>query len=374
MKKIFLVVNVDWFFLSHRLPIALAALQQGYEVTIISKDTGRKSEVESYGLRFVDFPFERSGTNPLHEIGCIWRLFQLYRKYKPDIIHHITLKVNLLGCFAAKLAKRKNAVNAISGFGYNFTDGRNGIKQKIIRATMKMAFKSPCFHFIFQNPDDVDQFSQLQFTPKENIHLIKGAGVDLQQFAFTKAMQKEKVRIVLPARMLKDKGVFEFIEAAKKIKEHVADKAEFILVGDCDTLNLAGIQEDELKQALDIPYIQWIGFQKNMFSVLKESDIVVLPSYREGLPKSLIEACAVGRPVITTDTQGCRECVIDGWNGFLVPVKDTEILSQKMKILIDNREQRKSMGENSRLLAEREFSIHSVIAKHLKIYNDILQQ
>ena len=372
--KFFLVVNVDWFFLSHRLPVAFAAKEKGYDVTILTKNTGKKQEIESYGLQFIDIDFERSGANPLKEIKCILSLIKLYKKEKPNVIHNITLKAALLSSIAAKLTGHKRVINAISGFGYNFTEDRNGFKQKIIKQMMSFAFKSRYFHFIFQNPDDIQQFKKLNFVLENNINLIKGSGVDLDKFTFEKEELKKKVRLILPARMLKDKGVLEFIEAAKKIKERCVDKAEFILAGDCDTINLAGISEEELKKVLDFPYIQWVGFQKYMFQVLKGSDIVVLPSYREGLPKSLIEACAVGRPIITTDTQGCRECVVDDWNGYLVPVKDIEILPQKMEFLINNKEKREIMGKNSRLLAEREFSIGKVIEKHLNIYETILQQ
>ena len=207
----------------------------------------------------------------------------------------------------------------------------------------------------------------------DRIHLIKGSGVDLNQFAFSEEMVKEKVRIILPSRMLFDKGVVEFITAAEKIKARVFNKAEFILVGDCDTINLAGILEDQLKKMTDYPYIQWIGFQQNIYQIMQEADIVVLPSYREGLPKSLIEAAAVGRPIITTDTQGCRECVIEDYNGYLVPVKDTELLSRRMETLINDPVKRKKMGKNSRLLAEREFSIDKVVKAHLAIYDTLLQ-
>jgi glycosyltransferase involved in cell wall biosynthesis len=374
MKKLFIVVNVDYFLLSHRLPIALAALRQGYEVTIITKNTGKRKEIESHGLRFINLPFERSGRNPLHEIGCIRHLFKLYRKHKPDIIHHVTLKASLLGCIAAKLAKRKNVVSAISGFGYNFTNKRNGTTQKIIRTLMKLAFRSEHFHYIFQNPDDIDQFKRLRFTPDVNIHLIKGSGVDLTQFSFEPDVIKEKVSFLLPARMLIDKGIIEFMNAAKKIKDRNFLKAEFILAGACDTINLAGIPEDALETMTDLPYIRWIGYQEDMFQVIKYADVIVLPSYREGLPKSLIEACAVGRPIITTDTQGCRECVINGYNGYLIPVKDTDLLAQRMEKLINDKEMRSIMGSNSRKLAEKEFSIENVIAKHFEIYGILINR
>lgn len=373
-KTICIVVNIDWFFLSHRLPIALAAKERGYAVVILTKDTGRKNEIESRGLGFVDIPFERSGTNPLHEIKCIYLLYKYFRQRRPDIIHQVTLKAALLGSVAAKFARVHSVVNAISGFGYNFTEGRNGIRQKIIKGMMQLAFKSKSFNYIFQNPDDVQDFSSLNFVPSHHIHLIKGSGVDLSVFTYNPEVTKEIVRLVLPARMLFDKGVVEFIHAAKKIKEVVSAKAEFLLVGDCDTTNLAGIAEEALRQMEDEIYIRWCGFQKDMFEVVKNADIVVLPSYREGLPKSLIEACAVGRPIITTDTQGCRECVVDGYNGFLVPVKNVEQLADKMKVLILDQELRAEMGRNSRLLAEKEFSITSVVEKHLAIYKELAEK
>ncbi|MDR2951261.1 MAG: glycosyltransferase family 4 protein [Prevotella sp.] len=373
-QKLFIIVNIDWFFLSHRLPIALVAKDNGYDVTIVAKDTGRKEEIEQHGLKFINIPFDRSGSNPLYELKCIFLLRKIYKKSKPDIIHHVTLKASLLGSIAAKLSRKRNVINAISGFGYNFTNEREGIKQKIIKHMMKLAFKSKYFHYIFQNPDDVEDFSKLNFVPDNHIHLIKGSGVDLNKFIYQKEVIKEKVRIILPARMLYDKGIIEFIKAAKILKKEMFTKAEFILIGDCDTQNLAGINEQVLEKQMDLPYLKWTGFEKNIFSALKNADIVVLPSYREGLPKSLIEACAVGRPIVTTDTQGCRECVKENYNGFLVPVKDYKILSQKIEMLINDAQMREKMGENSRNLAEKEFSIKSVVQKHLKIYTEIVKQ
>ncbi len=371
---IFFVVNVDWFFLSHRLPVALAALNEGYDVTIVSKDTGHKDEILSYGLEFIDIPFKRSGSSPFCELKCIYKLSVLYKKKKPNIIHHVTLKASLLGCIAAKIAKERNVINAISGFGYNFTEERNGLRQKIIKYIMKIAFKCDYFHYILQNPDDIKQISDFKFTKNNHIHLIKGSGVDLNKFIYSEEILKDKIQILLLARMLYDKGIIEFIEAANKMKERVKSIAEFLLAGNCDTDNLSGISEQELIQLTDGKYIKWIGFQIDIFSLLKKVDIVVLPSYREGLPKSLIEACAVGRPIVTTDTQGCRECVIEGYNGYLVPVKDSDILTEKIEMLINDARKRKQMGLNSRELAEKEFSIDSVVKNHLKIYNMIIER
>lgn len=369
--KLFFVANVDWFFMSHRLPLALEALKEGDKVWLLTADTGRKQEIEALGIRFLTIPFKRSGRNPLHELRCLWLLCKYYRRYRPDVIHHITLKAALLGSLAAKLTFSRGVVNAISGLGYNFTDGRDGLLQKIVRLLIRTAFRSRRFSFILQNPDDVKTIRELYLVPPSHIHLIKGSGVDLNVFSYMPPYPKEKLHVLFPARILLDKGVIEFIEAAKSIREEAKGKVLFILAGDCDRENLAVLREENLLPLLEQGYIEWIGFQKNMLPVYQQSDIVVLPSYREGLPKSLIEACAVGRPVVTTDVPGCRECVREGWNGFLVPAKDSGALVKSLLQLIKDGELRELFGQNSRKLAEQEFSLTAVIEKHREIYTEL---
>jgi len=373
MKKLFIVVNVDWFFLSHRLPIALAAKGQGYEVTIVTANTGCKEEIESYGLSFIEVPFERSGTNFVHELKCIRLLRKLYRKHKPDVIHHVSLKACLLGSLAAKIVGHKNVVNAISGLGYNFTEDRGGLVQQITRGMISVAFKSKTFRFILQNHDDVDLISKLKLVPPENIVLIKGSGVDLNLYAYTELPKIDKMQFLFPARMLYDKGLNELIEAANILKSKIADKAEFILAGDCDLENLSAIKPNELQKKVDNDYIKWIGFQKNMIPVYQQASVVVLPSYREGLPKSLIETCAIGRPIITTNVPGCRECVIDGYNGRLIDVKNTEALASAILEFVDNKHPMEQYSKNSRSIAEKEFSIENVINKTIEVYHKFEQ-
>lgn len=370
--KLFFVANVDWFFMSHRLPLALEALKEGDKVWLLTADTGRKQEIEALGIRFLTIPFKRSGRNPLHELRCLWLLCKYYRRYRPDVIHHITLKAALLGSLAAKLTFSRGVVNAISGLGYNFTDGRNGVLQKIVRLLVRTAFRSRRFSFILQNPDDVKMILEFHLVPPSHIHLIKGSGVDLDVFSYMPPYPKEKLHVLFPARILLDKGVMEFIEAAKSIWDEVKGKALFVLAGDCDRENLAVLREENLLPLLEPGYMEWIGFQKDMLPVYQESDIVVLPSYREGLPKSLIEACAVGRPVVTTNVPGCRECVRDGWNGFLVPAKDSGALAKALLQLIKDGELRELLGRNARKLAEQEFSLTTVVEKHREIYTELV--
>jgi glycosyltransferase involved in cell wall biosynthesis len=372
-KKLFIIVNVDWFFLSHRLPIAIAAKNAGFDVTIVSSDSGRSSEIESHGLKFINAPFTRSGTNVFQELSLISFLKKLYAQHQPDIVHHVTLKPSIYGSIAARKSGVKNVVNAISGLGYNFTAGRKGIKQRILNLLLKYSFKQGGLKFIFQNPDDVNIFLDLGLIKNKNqIHIIKGSGVDLNKFAFSTAPSKHKINVLLPARMLYDKGVIEFIKAAQHLKDKYQGKVCFNLAGSTDLHNPTAITENELNALLSPLYLNWIGFQNKMAMVLADHDIVVLPSYREGLPKSLIEACAIGRPIITTDAPGCRECVKDNYNGFLVPVKDHVLLAQRIDQLIADPELRARMGKNSRAYAEKNFSIENVVQQTLGIYYQLL--
>jgi glycosyltransferase involved in cell wall biosynthesis len=372
-KKIVFVVNVDWFFISHRLPLAIHAKEKGFDVYLLTHNTGRKDEIESKGIHFIEIPFERSGRNPFHELKCIYLLIKNYKNVKPNIIHHITLKAALLGSIAAKISNNYNVINAISGLGYNFTDSRNGIFQKILKFLIKLSFKSKRFFFILQNPDDIKMMKSLNLTDESHYCLIKGSGVNLQEYAFSDFFEKTILNVVFPARILLDKGVLEFIKAATLLETKYKGKVIFKLAGSCDKDNLAGLSESQLKKYLIPNYIEWIGFQKDMIPIYRESDIVVLPSYREGLPKSLIEACAIGRPIVTTDVPGCKECVIEGKNGFLVPAKDCESLSCAIEKLIEQPRLRIDFSLESRKLAEREFSIENVINKTFSIYDSILK-
>jgi len=179
VKRFLFVVNIDWFFLSHRLPLAIEAIKNGYEVYLLTANTGKKEEIICYGINFIEIPFERSGKNFFYELKCIYLLVNYYKKLNPDIIHHVTLKAALLGSIAAKISGFKCVINAISGLGYNFTDGRNGLLQKMVRLMMKKAFKSNYFYFILQNPDDIQLMRDMKFVPENHYKLIKGSGVDL---------------------------------------------------------------------------------------------------------------------------------------------------------------------------------------------------
>ena len=372
MKTLLMVANVDWFFISHRLVIAQQALRKGWKVYVAAEDTGRANEIGEDGITFIDFKFSRSGTNPLNEISTLREFRKLYRQIKPDVVHHITLKPVIYGSLIAKMLNVKGVVNAVSGLGYNFTSGRQGVVAKMMIGMMRYGFKRDNLTVIFQNGDDQKELTNLGVVqPNNRVVRIKGSGVDLEKFKQAKLPSFEKIKVLLPSRMLWDKGVKELREASEILKDRNKDKVQFILAGMADEDNKAGVPASYLNDWQDGEYVKWIGYQKDMMQVYNDSHIVVLPSYREGMPKTLIEACAVGRAIITTDAIGCRECVDEGVNGLKIPVYNIQELATALETLFENHDMIKKMGEASRKKAEAEFDVKNVVAKHMEIYEEL---
>ncbi len=371
--KILFVANVDWFFISHRLVIAEEAKKNGFEVIVAAKDTGRSQEIIDKGIQFINLSFSRSGTNLIKEFITLIKVYKIYYKLKPDIVHHITLKPVIYGSLIAKILKIKGVVNAISGLGYNFTDGRKSIVQKVMLSIMKYGFNRNNLVIIFQNENDQKELTELSLIhPSNSIVRIKGSGVDLEKFYESPFPSFGRIKILLPIRMLWDKGVKELRDASDILKEKYSDKVQFILSGLADEDNKAGVPASYLNDWQDGNFVKWIGYQKNILEVYQDSHIVVLPSYREGMPKSLIEACAIGRAIVTTDAIGCRECVDEGINGYKVSVYSSQELANALEQLINNHAMIKVMGHNSRIKSEKEFNVSNVIRIHLETYNKLL--
>lgn len=371
--KILFVTNVDWFFISHRLVIAEEAKKKGYEVIVAAQDTGRSQEIRDKGIKFINLSFSRSGTNPFIEFKTIINFFILYKKINPDIVHHITLKPVIYGSIIAKILRIRGVVNAISGLGYNFTKGRESLIQKAMLYIMKFGFRRKNLVIIFQNENDQEELVTLGIINSFNeIRRIKGSGVDLEMYCESPFPDFNIIKILFPSRMLWDKGVKELREASNILKEKYSNMVHFVLSGLADEDNKAGVTPSYMKDWEDGTFISWIGYQKNMVEVYKNSHIVVLPSYREGMPKSLIEACAIGRAIVTTNAIGCKETVDEGVNGFKVSVANSRDLSNALEKLINNHDLIKQMGHNSRAKAEREFDVKNVVEQHLEIYNSLL--
>ena len=372
MKKLFIVVNVDWFFLSHRKDIALAAQNAGWDVTIVTADTGKLKDIASLGLKVIDLPMSRSGMNILQELGTLNFLRKLYKREKPDVVHHVGMKTILWGTLAAKFTRVNGVVNAISGLGGFFAEDNKGMMARVMPKVLKFSHNRKNLLCIFQNDEDKGLYVKNGIIKPEQARYIKGSGVHLDEFCYTPEPEGGKIRVILTARMIVEKGVFILTEAAEKLRPRYGDKAEFLLVGGIDD-HPGAITEEQLDKVCDGSYIQWLGYRTDVKELLQSSHIVAFPSYyMEGLPKSLIEADAIGRPVITCNSVGCKEAVIDGYNGYLIPTRNADALVEKLDILLSDAALRQEMGRNSRKYAEEYFSIDVVIERHLKIYNELI--
>lgn len=375
MKKLFIVVNVDYFFLSHRKDIALRALKEGFDVTIIAEDTGKSKEIESLGLHFINLPINKTGTNIFQELKTFRFLYSLFKKERPEIVHLVGLKTILWGGLAAKLVKVKGLVTAVSGLGVMFSPEYNKkLMPKAILKVLRFIHNRKNTYCVFHNTDDIDLFIKNKIIDSKYCIRTMGSGIDLNQYKYKEEPKSDKLRVLFTARMVEDKGVLVLIEAANILRDKYQGKVEFLLCGGLETNPLA-VSKEKLNELCDGDYIQWLGKRSDVKELLESSHIFAFPSYyKEGLPKSCIEAAAIGRPIITCDSVGCRDTVVDGETGFLVPIKDSKTVAEKLDILFEDTELRKTMGIKSRKYAEDKFSIEDVIQVHLDIYNKFLEE
>ncbi|MDR3449213.1 MAG: glycosyltransferase family 4 protein [Alphaproteobacteria bacterium] len=370
MKKLLYLVSEDWFFCSHFIERAAAALAAGYDVTVMTHLTAPNSEaaIRARGLKLVPFGLDRGSTNPFKEIAVIGQVYRAYRAIKPDIVHHVAMKPVLYGTIAALLAGVPAIVNAPVGMGYIFSS--YALRAQILRVPLKVGLwillNPRRSKVIFENEDDLNRLTLKSYVAAKDAVLIRGAGIDLGKYAVKPEPQGVPV-VILVARMLRDKGVVEFVEAARMLRARGV-KARFLLVGAPDALNHAAISEDMLRGWHREGVVEWLGQRREIPELLQASAIACLPSYREGLPKSLLEALSCGRPVVTTDVEGCRETVTDGLNGFVVPAKNAQALADALQKLIDNPALRQQMGHEGRRRAETEFSQQRIIDETLQVY------
>lgn len=365
--KLLFIVTEDWYFVSHRLPLAVAAQAAGYEVAVATRAGSQADVIRNAGIRLIPFAMSRRGGNPFAEVMALWRL---YRLEKPDLVHHVALKPVMFGALAAWLTRVPAQVYAVAGLGWLFTSSRGVVRmvRPALRWTLARLLNRPHSLTVVQNPED-QALLERSGVSATRLRLIRGAGVDLQIF-YPVAPAPEPVCIVLAARMLWDKGVGEFVEAARRLAEAGA-KARFLLVGAPDPANPASVPESTLRSWHGQHGVEWLGQRDDIPAVLQAAHIACLPSYREGLPKSLLEAAACGLPIVTTNAPGCREVVRDGVNGLLVPVRDAVALAKALEKLINDAALRRRMGEQSRLLAESEFGQEAIIAQTLAVYREV---
>jgi glycosyltransferase involved in cell wall biosynthesis len=374
-QKLLFVVNVAWFFRSHRLPIAVAARKSGYEVHVAcsAHDRAAVEAIVEAGCFLHDVPFSRGKLNLVREISTLAALARLYRTIKPSVVHHVTIKPVLYGSLMAHLFRVPAMVNAISGLGHTFSStGRfAGIRRTLVRCLYRMLLAGRNSRVILQNPNDLQEFVARGIVPLERTVLIKGSGVDLTTFKPTFTEDPE-LRVLFPARMLWDKGVAEFVDSARLVHE-AGVAAQFLLAGPFDPDNPGHVPEKILRDYAQLPNVRWLGNVTDIAQEMGRAAVICLPSYYgEGVPKSLLEAAACGKPIVTTDMPGCREVVKPSWNGILVPSRDSAALAEALLLLLRDAELRGRLGRNSRLFAEQEFGVQAVVSKTLAVYQELL--
>jgi glycosyltransferase involved in cell wall biosynthesis len=372
-KKVLFVVNAPEFFLSHRLPIALAARDAGFEVHVATADGKAVREIRRHGLAHHTITIARSGQNPLAELRSIISLYRLYRGLKPDLVHLITIKPVLYGGLAARLAGGPGVVAAVSGLGTVFVAQSLAarIRRVLVSWLYRLAFSQQRLAVIFQNPDDRDGLLAIGALNIEQVRMIRGSGVNLANYSFLQEPEGIPV-VVMAVRLLRDKGVYEFVEAARILKSRGVEVV-MRLIGAPDPGNPTSVEQVELDNWAAEGVVELPGYRSDIARQYAAANIVCLPSYREGLPKGLVEAAACGRAVVTTDVPGCRDAIEPGVTGVLVPVKSAVALADRLQALIEAPEQRMLMGKAGRELAERAFSIDRIVNQHLAIYKELLE-
>lgn len=366
--RILYIVNDPTFFLTHRLPLAIEARKSGYEVLVATGAGEGVDEIERIGFEHHVLPLQRSGINPVMEFRLLFAMARLYRMTKPDIVHLVTIKPVLYGGILSRLMRIPAVVIAVSGMGYLYVGNRSGLVRGFVNTMYRFALKHPNSCVIVQNEVDREDLKAMHaLRPGQDV-LIPGSGVNLTQYAYEPLPDGTPI-VILPARMLWDKGVREFVEAAYFVTDQ-GKKARFALVGPYDPDNPAAVPLKQLEfwcSSSGGP-IEWWGRCADMPQVYSKASLVVLPSYREGVPKALLEAAAIGRAIVATDIPGCRDVVEDGINGYLVSPKDAPALAEAIISLLSDRHRLEEMGRRGRKKAEQEFGVEKVIEKHMDIY------
>jgi len=373
-KKILFIVNVDWFFVSHRLPIAIKAKEQGYQVHIAARITNKLSLLKDYGFIIHPLNLHRSRTG-VKIISEFLEILSLIRNINPNIVHLITIKAVLLGGVSARMAKTPAVVSAIPGLGFVFI--KKGIVGFFYRHIVSFFYRLSLNHknqmVIFQNSSDQAKLNKITKNPLQESIIINGSGVDLSVYNFKPIPQGTPI-VLFPSRFLIDKGFKEFIEAAKIVNLY-EKKAHFIMIGDIDLSNPSSLSRHEIDQykiSGDVEFFEYLD--EGLKEIYPLATMVVLPSYREGFPKVLIEAAACGRAIVTTDVPGCRDAIDKGKTGLLVAARDSEMLASAIKELLDNTELCRNMGKAGRVRAERLFDINLVVSTHMEIYKNLLMK
>jgi glycosyltransferase involved in cell wall biosynthesis len=371
MTKVALIANTQWYLYHFRKSLINFLIEQGYEVLAISPPGEYEANLRQMGARWVPWVVGRKTLAPLTEMTVALQLLRIYRLERPILVHHHTIKPVLYGSWAARRADVPGIVNSITGRGYIFLgeDHKAGLLRSIVKPIYRKALNVPGCVVIFENQTDREYFLSEKLITKDQTRLIEGVGVDLNHFI--PSPEPDGVPItVLPARLLWDKGVGVLVEAARLLQKRI--QARFVLVGGPDPGNPQTVEQTHLEKWVNEGIVEWWGWREDMKTVYQDSHIVTLPSFGEGVPTALLEAAASGRPIVTTDVPGCREVVIDGSNGFLVPPKDAQALAEALYRLIADPDLRVKMGASGRKLIAERFSNRKINMETMTVYNQVL--
>ena len=371
--------NTDWYLYNFRLSTALQLMSQGAEVVMLSPPGEFGGRFAEHGIRWLTLPMDRASLNPLREAWTLQRLVQLLRAERPDLLHNFTVKCAVYGAIAARAAGVPAVVNAVAGMGYVFTSDhvKARVLKPIVSALMRGTLGGGHSRVILQNPDDADAFAASRLAPPQNIRLIRSSGVDTSRFRprpRDATASPRPLRVLLAARLVWEKGIREFVDAASLLRRQ-GRTIEFLLAGMPDPGNPRSVARDEVEQWQRQGVLRWLGHVDDMPALLRDIDVMALPSYyREGVPKSLIEAAACGLALVTTDLPGCREVVTrHGIDGMHVEPRDAASLATVLAQLDDDRGLLQRLGERAREQALSDFDERLVIRKTIEVYGELLR-
>ncbi len=372
MPKLLFTVTEDWAFCSHRIPTALAAKDAGYDVVVVARMREHQHQIEELGFRTVNWTIKRESQNPFSELSAVKDLIRIYRNEKPDVSYHVAIKSIMYGSIAARIAKVGNVINLFSGLGVVFISDSPKFRliRTLVTPVLHWALKPKNTRLQVQNADDRNVLNNLGISTPERTDLIPGSGLDMENFPETPAPDTFTPKAVLVARMLWDKGIGELAESARILKQRGTD-LDIILVGAPDPANPASIPEEQLKSWDEEGLMEWWGRREDVADILKHCHIAVLPSYREGMPRSLLEAASIGRPLVAFDAVGCRDLIRDGKNGFLVPFKDSTALADALEQLAQDPELRKRLGAEARKDIEQTYSADAIRKRLGQIFSSL---
>lgn len=375
MTKVLFLVTEDWYFVSHRFEFAKYLVSEGYDVSLGCRESGLRTKIEEAGIRVIEIPFAREKISPIAVLQACWKVRQLIAQLKPDMVHLVAIRPILVGWLATVFQKRPVFINAVTGMGSLFSMKVKGFKLRLTKAIVGMmfrrVFKQATAHTIWQNHDDYETFTSSGLCPKDRAAVIRGVGIDFSGVQFEPEPDQDPLVVLYVGRLLIDKGVHELVDASKVLVKN-GIKHKLRIVGDFDQCNPRSIPSVQIDLWRQLEWIELLGNRKDIGELMLASNLIVMPSYREGLPQVLLEAGRAGRAVVTTDVPGCREVILHDKTGLLVKSRSSEELAEAMKCLLIKKELRASFAVNNYSTVQKEFSKDVIFEQMCQFYRNVL--